>query len=272
MNWKEIAADLPINGKTRVKCCGKNRDAVIGHDYKGYSFYCFKCGLVEIENFKVRNLYHLLNIKELNEQAELELELPSDFTRSIPIQFACWLFKAGLDTDAYMEKGIGWSAELQRIIIPMYSDTNQLLYFQCRAVHKGQLPKYKNPSVSKAHLLYRAGETQNKQRIVVTEDILSCIRVGKHISSCSLLGTKTSDEQAGILSAYDLVSYWLDPDKAGIKGAREGYRKLILATNVEILASKVDPKHLSDREIRQVLHLSPNKDYIYHGCITPQDT
>ena len=272
MNWEDIAADLPINGKARVRCCGKNRDAVISHDYKGYTFYCFKCGLVEVRNFKLRNLQHLLNIKELNDQEELELELPQDFTRSIPIQHACWLFKAGLDTNAYMEAGIGWSDKLQRIIIPLHSATGVLLYFQCRAVHKGQLPKYKNPQVSKSKLLYSAGIGRSFQRIVVTEDILSCIRVGKHTPACSLLGTKTSDEQAGLLSRYDLVSYWLDPDEAGIKGAKEGCNKMLLATNAEILASKVDPKHLSDREIREVLKLPPNKDYIYHGCIAPEDT
>ena len=271
MKWIEIAENLPLNTNTRVKCCGRNRDAIISSSLSGYSYYCFKCDSRLFHSVRSRTLQQLLNIQELNEQPPI-LEIPGDFTPVIPLEHCLWLYKAGISNEIYTREGIGWSDSLQRIIIPIYNSDGDLTYFQCRAVHKGQIPKYKNPQVSKSRLLYFCGIGRARQRIVVTEDILSAIRVGKHTPACSLLGTKTSDEQAGMLSDYKLVSYWLDPDKAGIKGAREGALKVGLATKTEILTSKVDPKHLSDRVLREILKLPPNKSYTYHGCITPKNT
>lgn len=181
------------------------------------------------------------------------------------------MYKAGISTSRYIEAGIGWSDSLQRIVIPVYSTDGELLYFQCRAVHKGQLPKYSNPSREKSSLLYMAGWGYSKQRVVVTEDILSCIRVGKHIPAACILGTKTSDEQAGILSQFKHVTYWLDNDDAGHRGARAGTAKLRLATHADSIHSQHDPKEYSDREIRQYLGLCPTERYTYHGCIVIED-
>ena len=271
MNWIEIAESLPLNTKTRIKCCGSNRDAVISHDTKGYVLYCFRCDTRIVHSIDARTLGEIYNLDKLaNEQ--IPVTLPEDLIPVIPLQHSLWLYKAGIDTQTYTDAGIGWSDSLQRIILPVRSATGDLLYYQCRAVHQGQLPKYKNPPTSKTSFLYLAGAKQRLSRIVVCEDILSAIRVGKHTPACSILGTKTSDEQAGILSAYDMVSYWLDPDAAGIKGSREGSIKVGLATNTEILNSDVDPKNLPDRSIRQILKLPASEDYTYHGCLTFTDT
>jgi DNA primase len=100
--------------------------------------------------------------------------------------------------------------------------------------------------------------------VVVTEDILSAIRVGAHIPAVSILGTKTSDAQAAQLAEYDKVDYWLDPDQAGIDGTVKGRRKLALVTETGAITSPVDPKNLSDREIREALKLTPNHRYTYY--------
>ena len=80
------------------------------------------------------------------------------------------------------------------------------------------------------------------------------------------MGTKTSDEQAAFLSEYSLVSYWLDPDRAGYRGSKEGMVKVGLATETEMLTSYDDPKNLPDRIIRSILHLPEQESYTYHGC------
>ena len=270
-DWIKIAKSLPINEKTRVRCCGKNVDAIISNDQKGFSFYCFRCGTRLYEHCGSRRIDELRKLRELNAQP-VPVEIPKDFTPDIPVQHACWLYRAGISKAVYMEKGIGWSDSLQRIVIPLYSDSGELLYFQCRAVHKGQIPKYKNPPVNKSRLLYLVKHSQQFKRIVVCEDILSAIRVGKHIDACSIMGTSTSDAQALQLSKYKRVTYWLDPDEAGERGTKKGIRKMKLVTQADSISSSVDPKLLSDREIRDFLQLPRKDTYIYHGPVTTKST
>ena len=137
-----------------------------------------------------------------------------------------------------------------------------LLYWQARAVSKGQSPKYTNPAVSKTNLLYVTDPSSGPtDEVVVTEDILSCIRVGRHTSARSILGTKTSDTQAAKLASFSMVAFWLDPDAAGDAGAHSGRRKMSLVTASRQIVSSVDPKNLSDRAIRNILQLPPTHKY-----------
>jgi DNA primase len=165
-----------------------------------------------------------------------------------------------------MALGIGWSSKLHRIVLPVYSDSGDLLYYQCRAVDKGQVPKYINPRADKSTLLYtRFPPGSNRHRVIVTEDILSCIKVGRHIRCVSILGTATSTGQATRLARYNRVTYWLDPDKAGLRGSAKGVKTLKLLTSADAIYSNKDPKNLSDRVIREHLCLPYKERYTYIG-------
>ncbi len=273
MEWLEVAKQLPLGHKRRVRHdCSENRDMVVGHDEIGYSAYCHRCGPVGNVKHGYRNLEELQRLRELNSIAQETQthELPKDFTKDIPEQQAAWLYKAGISVRRAADCGIGWSDRLHRIVIPVYSSSGDLVYWQARAVRKGQTPKYTNPPIPKTNLLYwvhPSDDGRGESRVVVTEDILSAIRIGKHVTAASILGTKTSDSQAAQLSRYNRVDYWLDPDGAGREGARAGTQKLSLVTQSGTLGKtcEVDPKNLSDREIRVELGLPPNTRYSYHA-------
>jgi DNA primase len=263
--WLEAAKRLPLGHKLRLQHdCGDDKSMIVSHNENGYIANCFRCGNVGFEGHGYRNLEEIQRIRELNEQVLQETsvnELPKDFTLHIPEKHILWLARAGINTSRSNVVGIGWSAKLQRIILPVYKGED-LIYWQARAVIKGQVPKYTNPSVSKTNILYWVDPPQGRtNEVVVTEDILSAIRVGKHVTAASLLGTKTSDSQASQLAKFDKVTYWLDPDAAGIEGNRKGVRKLSLVTEARSLQSDVDPKNLSDRRIREILKLTANHRY-----------
>ena len=266
--WLEVAKQLPLGHKRRMRHdCSESRDLLVSHGEQGYSAYCFRCGNVGFEKHGHRNLAELAEIRALNSQA-LEVqthELPQDFSPDIPSEQGVWLFKAGISVRRAASLGMGWSDKLQRIIMPLYGSDGTLLYWQGRAVHKYQAQKYINPPVPKADLLYWVHPDSGPTATVcVTEDILSAIRIGKHTSAASILGTKTSDQQAAQLMEYDTVAYWLDPDAAGHEGNIKGTRKLALATATRIITSEADPKNLSDRVIRDTLGLTPNHRYDYY--------
>jgi DNA primase len=239
---------------------------VVSHGENGYSAYCFRCGPVGFEPHGYRTLEELARINELNDRAKeaQSHELPEDFTTSIPEQHLRWLLRAGITPSRARSLRIGYSDQLTRIVLPVY-DGDRLVYWQARALLHGQKPKYINPEADKSTILYWARPAAPPAgEVVVTEDILSAIRVGAHVTAACIMGTKTSDAQAAQLARFDRVSYWLDPDDAGREGNRKGCRKLGLVTSVREIVSHVDPKNLPDREIRELLGLAPNHRYSYH--------
>ena len=261
--WLEVAHQLPFGHKKRIRHdCSESRDLLVSHGENGYSAYCFRCGNVGFEGFGYRNLAELERIKQLNDTVEVHTrELPEDFTLHIPDVHTTWLSSAGISAVRAQRLGIGWSDKLQRVVLPIYDGFGKILYWQARAVREGHKPKYSNPAVSKSDLLYWQSPNESKDLVVVTEDILSAIRIGKHVCAASILGTKTSDSQASQLSAFKEVVYWLDPDDAGYEGARVGCRKLGLVTRTREIRSEADPKNLSDGRIRELLGLPANERY-----------
>lgn len=257
MNWIETAQDLPLGHKTRIDCeCGSGKTLVINHNNKYYSAHCFRCDFDEYHNKGKQTLGELARIKALNEAAEslnLQLELPADFTTEIPLHGRLWLYSGGLTPSDWGSLGFGYSKELDRVVMPVYK-AGKLVWYQCRALIDGQKPKYIQPSKDRHEVMF-VQHTESKERIVVVEDILSATRVGKHIASASLLGTKITTAQANELAQYERVTLWLDSDRAGRKGAYKIKKALSLLTNVDSVVTEEDPKVLSDEQIKEVLCL-----------------
>lgn len=107
--------------------------------------------------------------------------------------------------------------------------------------------------------------------IVITEDILSAIRVGCHCKAGALLGTAVSPEKLSEILRdtgyateqlqwyeYEAPSIrcaiWLDPDKAGAKSNRRLAHNLRMqGLQVTEIRTDKDPKYYSDTEIRSIL-------------------
>lgn len=258
MKWLEIAKELPLGLKTRIDCeCGSGKTLVLNHNNKYYSAHCYRCDYSPYHDKGKQTLADLARIKALNEAAladNLPLELPADFTLEIPLHGRLWLYSGGLTPSDWGELGFGYSAELDRVVMPIYKD-NKLIWYQCRALLEGQKPKYIQPSKDRHEIMF-IKHTESKERIVVVEDILSTVRVSKHIASASLLGTKITTAQANELAQYKRVTLWLDNDRAGRKGAYKIKKALSLLTNVDSVVTEEDPKKLDDETIKELLCIS----------------
>ena len=197
------------------------------------------------------------HIKDINEAAlkvNLKLELPNDFTNDIPLNGRLWLYAGGIAESIWKEYNLGYSKSMDRVVLPVYNREGNLIWYQCRALHKGQKPKYIQPSLPRENVLFRSIERPTDDKgVVVVEDILSAIRVGKHIQTYSLLGTKITNAQATRIGQVDRVRIWLDPDKAGRKGSYNIRKTLGLITEVTTISTTKDPKELSDQEIEEIL-------------------
>lgn len=208
-------------------------------------------------------LQELRELDELNKKAEHEAryskfdKLPEDYTRDIPIEGRLWLYSAGLSPKDWARHGIGYSETQRRVILPVYDDEGSLIWQQQRAVFKGQKPKYLQPSREKGGTLLKVEPANaSYRRVIVVEDILSAYRVGKHITTISILGTKLSSGQAKTLGKYSLVTTWLDGDTAGRSGAKGIRRTMGIVTQVDNIHTELDPKEYSDHDIRRILCLT----------------
>ena len=265
--WLDVARTLPLGGKVRIAHhCATTKDMIVSNSPQGLSAYCFRCGPVGYRPHGKQTLQERTELIERTRKYERELaaqprpKLPDDYSIDIPPQFTGWLDKAGITERLRRQYRIGWSHSLHRIIVPVYSRDGDLSYWQGRAVLPVK-PKYINPKVNKDGLCFWAGDHKQRDVIVITEDILSAIRVSESLPAASLLGCKVSDRQALDIGEYRRVFIWLDPDSAGIKGAREARRKLNLLTDTSIIQSYLDPKELSRREIADILDVPFSQPY-----------
>ena len=259
--WLQIARDLPLNGQVQTKCpenCGSGEKLSVTHSHKSYWCNCYRCGYTASEWKGKQTLADLARIRELNETAnklELTLDLPNDFTTEIPRQGRDWLHQAGITEQVWRKYRFGYSEYLERVVLPVYDDEDNLIWFQCRALQAGQKPKYLQPARERGKVMFQVRrDTKTNGRVVVVEDILSAIRVGKHENTASLLGTKITTSQAAELGKSSQVITWLDSDGAGRKGSYSIRKTLSLITEVKNIVTKLDPKELSDKDIRRELN------------------
>ena len=275
-SWLALAQNLPCGHNDRTDCpsCGEGTDtnaAIVNHNAKYYSIHCYACDYNDFDSKGVLSLAERQRINELNEEALSivhKLELPKDITYE-PEHFSrearLWLFKGGLTPSVWRQYSIGYSARLQRVILPVFDKDNKLIWFQCRAVLTGQKPKYIQPTGNRSNVYFSAGDTGTNGRVVIVEDIMSAIRVYNAISSTStstnadnttvisLLGTKITSGQAAHVGSFEQCTTWLDGDKAGKRGSYDIRRTVGLLTECDNIRTEEDPKCYSNRQIQEIL-------------------
>ena len=259
MSWLEVAKRLPAGHKTRMDCdCGSSsgNTLLVSHNAKGYSCYCFSCGEQDFEHKGVLSLTERKELQELNDQTKVRItsvELPEDCAKDFPLEARLWLYSAGITPHKAVEVGIRYSPSYKRVVLPVYNPQGDVTWYQMRAVFPGQTPKYHQPSAERDTVMYLSHPQVATGTIVVTEDIVSAIRVGEVTPAASLLGTKITTAQAAYLGQFDKVLVWLDNDRAGIQGAAKVRKALELLTETRNITSELDPKKYSSVQIEEII-------------------
>lgn len=268
--WLDRAQRLPEGRSQRVShLCGEGDVLTIEHNREGYRCWCFRCN---DGGFKPHGRQALAAyINRWNEAAanydQRTIALPRDLTISdMPWAAARWLGAANITSRLAEQYRIGYSAEMGRVYLPVYGHRGgklRLLYYQARAVHEGQTPKYLNPKAYKPELWFNSsiypgapGGKVLREVGVVTEDILSAIRTGqvRRCSGLSLLGTSASTWHLAQLMRFKEIVIWLDPDAAGERGAKKLRDALSLAgISTSQLRTERDPKLYHHDELQEIL-------------------
>ena len=192
--------------------------------------------------------------------------LPDGLTtiHSAPPEAHLWLLKAGVNLDEANRHGIQWWPDQRRVVVPCYDFAKELVYWQARNVGLCNGPKYMNPVIAKDALYIYFGQrtpdglltrhgSADLEKVVITEDILSAIRVSEYLTAIPALGT--SPTRAHLAQTVGRKVYlWLDPDQAGLDGAAEFLSALQFHDYPPtVIHSQADPKNLTRRAMRSVL-------------------
>ncbi|NIT54780.1 MAG: hypothetical protein GWN00_00600, partial [Aliifodinibius sp.] len=145
--------NAPINEGRRYRhpdCSeGKDRALIVTRTAEGWKWWCHRCGKGGFRDVNglspQQTMEWLKNLKAKPVQRQDRIELPKDFSNQIPPEGWAWLFKSGLDEHDVQRYKMGYSRQLHRLIMPVYTD-GQLVYWQGRSLVAAtpENPKYIN--------------------------------------------------------------------------------------------------------------------------------
>lgn len=237
--------------------CSSSACLRVQADVDGIKFYCFKCREYHFESILNSPRERLHRQKVLDATTRLisgkDYTLPLDFSQTIPSKGLAWLGRGGWTLEMISRYNIGYSKELNRVVLPVYTNCIHQGYTM-RALEKWQNPKYIEV-LPPGTIWESSGEPGDT--VVLCEDILSAGRVGEFTKTYALLGTTIDSKTLITLSNYKRILFWFDSDQGGRAGLLSGVNRVRMLSSVQIIRSDDDPKNLTDGEIQFKL-----KDYI----------
>lgn len=223
--------------------------------------WCFGC-----KHYEPATLLAQLQqeVNNNNKKDDRTLDLPVDFSLSIPPVGYEWLTKYELTPREIRQREIGWSNEgvyLQKkgiqlcplLIFPFYDEDKRLLAWQGR--YFGSDPagtKYYTKGQRDSFLPicnFDGGDT-----LVVCEDCVSAFKLARITASMPLLGSHLNKEKAlRISKLYRNLIIWLDYDKAKESTQMSMEYQVFFQGFTKSVITERDPKEYTTEELRKCL-------------------
>jgi len=257
INPEDYPNTLRMNPGESIKVphlgCSESKAMKVTEQTEGTMYKCFKCGAFTFNNAfnspRERLRRQVIYEATMRIKADVSYELPVDFSQTLPPEGLAWVGQGGWTIEMMAKYRIGWSQELNRVILPV-----GVQGYTARSVHAWLKPKYlemvpRGTMWESLHL----SKGVNLSRCVIVEDILSAGRCGEFMKSYALLGTSLDTKLLMQFNVYSIVYIWLDNDKGGTSGLKGMINRLKLVTKVKVIRSDSDPKSYTDKDIRRYL-------------------
>lgn len=224
--------------------------------------WCFGCGYFESPKLEVRIQKTFPTITNdsfnwpMSESGGTHLAIPDDTTAYLPTRVLTWIKKYGITGAECKDNLFGWSEAAQMLVMPVYSGSSwfdsttrgRLLMWQGRYFGPNEKhPKYltRGRAEDVLHLL----DFVQTDALVLTEDLISAIKVGRQFSTVPLFGSNLSLERIVRLSKITKrLVIWLDDDKYE-EALKFRNRAAQYIPNVHVLRTPKDPKEYNDEAI-----------------------
>ena len=226
--------------------------------------YCHHCS-----NKGYRRDGKVNHIKQRNKvEVHHVLKLPSDFTTDpakCHVLANAWYHKYGITHEERKHYRLGWSDHEQRAILPVWNDGELVCYQRRRLLPQDAGPKYTTARrVGSSNAVFNGGfgEHLSSDIMVLTEDILSAIVVGRQVTTTALMGVSLPECQVPHILRFSPreVLVWLDDDNPAVRTAqRVMVRRVSPYADVrKVTGIDRDPKELNDEAIKQLLRWTHN--------------
>lgn len=247
-----------------MECSSHKHDKTLSvtrvHD--GLMYHCYRCGMRGKKRTTMSpydaQCYLDDRVKTRNGDIERRIELPSDFwpmclkPNRIPAKAYAWLYKYELEDSDLCTYNIGFSERIQRVVLPIYHDTELIGWVGRDINYKNgsTYQKYHNEFKEGGRVYFIAGSyndfmdtSGNIKPVVFVEDILSAIKCRKATGYVvvALLNTSVGDSTVRHLMEDHVNYLWLDDD-ARIKALRQVFKYKQQGIDITSIYTHVDPK------------------------------
>ena len=192
-----------------------------------------------------------------NEEIVKRVLLPYDSVKTIPAPALKWLDSYGITRDEIIKNDISYSNNFQRLIFPIRNQQGQLLAWTGRYFGPNNLRKWHHEGDigTLCHIIGSPLEynraSAGERPIVIVEDPVSCIKVGRHAPTLVLFGSHLSLKTAVKLrNVGRRVILWLDADKF-VESQAISKRLALTGIAASILYTEKDPKAYDDAFIKK---------------------
>lgn len=210
--------------------------------------WCFSCGDFKPPPLKTR-VESTFQPKP-TQKTPYEIGLPYDATSNLPPFVTQWLRKYGITDDEAAANNFKWTSCRQLLIMPVFSDTELLMWQGRNFDLVNKVPKYITYG-KPADILHIISNKKEEECdvIVLTEDLLSAIKVGRQFPAMPLWGSYMSlTSMVRLAHRTKRVIFWLDADKrqaaAGLSARASQFFQ-----NSSIIYTEKDPKEYNDDQI-----------------------
>lgn len=250
LRYRDIEQHIPDRGTVYVYHCkrgeGNNKLGITRFRDGTVKAHCFHCGDKGTWKPDVRPLDSL---KNLHKAVKREFHLPYDFEMNVskwPGWAYAWPTQYGVTEDELNFWGVGYSARYDCVVLPCYSSSGFVGY-QTR----NRNPTRKYDSFRVADYLYNICVRYPGAPVVLVEDIISSIKVGRQFNVCAMLSTSANDGVLAEMSKYNYFVIWLDNNNYKVKEKRAKLKRtLSLLGNVKVVEDLSDPKKYTNEQIR----------------------
>lgn len=251
--------------KLNHDACPAGRDVkqrlVVKRDGETFIAWCHHCQQKGVYGGNPETANHTRRRRQQLNRVQPTIELPKGLTYD-PHEFHplanVWLNKYSITYGERERYGIAWSEYYGRVLLPVYMNEGLVAYQLRRILPDDDGPKYlttRKQGVSKP--LWQGGQWVSGGAMVLTEDILSAIKVSRVANATALLGTHTPQENLAYIlrNKPDVVLLWLDDDNPDVRDKqRKAYRRIRAFVPCHIVHSHgKDPKEHTVEEIEEVI-------------------
>lgn len=213
--------------------------------------YCFGCGFhVSGESSGIRNTSQNSRRKD-TPSSSYGISLPSDCDLYIPISPSNWLTKFEITKQEIIANKILWSESRKLLCFPYFGEDTNLEAWQGRYFGDNKdHPKWMTYGKIQNYLKIFNLTNAKDHGIILVEDILSAIKVGRQYPVSPLFGSFADwTTLARYAHTTNKIIFWLDNDK--YKAARKfESRASLLGFNTITIHTELDPKEYSNEEIK----------------------